>query len=116
MKHHKKIRSFGRTSNGRKALMKSLARALVLEERIETSEAKAKELRPMIEKMVTKAKESNLSQIRANAVILGVDAEKKLREEIAPQYKDRNGGYTRIVKLSQTRSDASKQAIIEFVK
>jgi large subunit ribosomal protein L17 len=96
--------------------MKSLARALVLEERIETSEAKAKELRPMIEKMVTKAKESNLSQIRANAVILGVDGEKKLRENIAPIFKDREGGYTRIVKLSQVRSDASKQAIIEFVK
>lgn len=116
MKHHKKIRSFGRTSNGRKALMKSLARALVLNERIETSEAKAKELRPMIEKMVTKAKESKLAQIRSNAVILGDDAEKKLREKIAPEYKDRNGGYTRIVKLQQTRSDASKQAIIEFVK
>ena len=115
MKHHKSLRTFGRTSNGRKALMKSLARALVLEEKIETSEAKAKELRPMIERMVTKAKESNLAQIRSNAVILGVDAEKVLREKIAPQYKDRDGGYTRIVKLSQTRSDASKQAIIEFV-
>ena len=114
MKHHKKTRSFGRTSNQRKALIKSLSRALVMEEKIETSEAKARELRPVIEKMITKAKAGTLAGKRTLIVSLGVDGAKKI-EEIAPRYKDRTGGYTRIIKLPQTRSDASKQAIIEFV-
>jgi len=115
MKHHKNIRSFGRTSNGRKALLRSLARALVLEEKIETSEAKAKEIRPVVEKMVTKAKTATLAQVRVLIADLGEDGAKKLTETIAPRYKDRDGGYTRIMKLPQTRTDASKQAIIEFV-
>ncbi len=114
MKHHKKTRSFGRTSNQRKALMRSLARALVMEEKIETSEAKARELRPVIEKMITKAKKGTLAGKRTLIASLGVDGAKKI-EEIAPRFKDRVGGYTRIIKLPQTRTDASKQAIIEFV-
>jgi len=90
MKHHKKTRSFGRTSNQRKALIKSLSRALVMEEKIETSEAKARELRPVIEKMITKAKAGTLAGKRTLIVSLGVDGAKKI-EEIAPRYKDRTG-------------------------
>lgn len=114
MKHHKNTRSFGRTSNQRKALLRSLARALVMNEKIETSEAKARELRPIIEKMITKAKLGTLAAKRSLIVSLGTDGAKKI-EEIAPRFKDRQGGYTRIIKLAQTRTDASKQAIIEFV-
>ena len=114
MKHHKKLRAFGRTSNQRKALLRSLCRALVMEERIETSEAKAREIRPVVEKLITKAKSGSLAATRALIVTLGPDGAKKIAE-IAPKYKDRQGGYTRIIKLPQTRTDASKQAIIEFV-
>jgi len=85
-----------------------------MEEKIETSEAKARELRPVIEKMITKAKAGTLAGKRTLIVSLGVDGAKKI-EEIAPRYKDRTGGYTRIIKLPQTRSDASKQAITESV-
>jgi len=115
MRHHNSVRKFGRPSNQRKALLNSLARSLVLAGRIETSEAKAKELRPLIEKMVTKSITPTVAKTRTLVAKIGADAEKKLRETISPKYKDQNGGYTRIIKLSQVRTDASKQAVIEFI-
>jgi len=118
MKHHKKQRKFGRESNQRIALMRSLARSLIRDEAITTTEAKAKELRPYVEELVTKARSGTLAT-RRNIIseLGGEDAiTKKLMEVIAPQYMERAGGYTRITKLPLRQSDAAKMAHIEFVK
>lgn len=115
MKHLKKGRKFGRKRDVRRALMRSLAFSLINKEKIRTTEAKAKELRSFIEKLVTKAKADNLSNRRLIISKIKERAAKKLFEKIAPKYKDRKGGYTRIVKLPRRKGDASKMAIIEFV-
>lgn len=95
--------------------MRSLAFNLINKEKIKTTEAKAKELRSFIEKLVTKAKTDNLSNRRLVISKIKESSAKKLFEKIAPKYKDRKGGYTRIIKLPCRKSDASKMAIIEFV-
>lgn len=119
MRHHNKNRKFGRDNDGRRALLRSLALSLVRYERITTTEAKAKELRPFIEKLITKAREAKDSlPIRRSiiATLMNRNPEaKKLIEVIAPKFKDRNGGYTRILKLPQRQGDAAKMALIEFV-
>jgi len=114
MRHHNKNRKFGRTKDQRKALMKSLASALIEKGKIKTTEAKAKELRPYIEKLVTRAIKGDLASRRLLLSKIGLQT-KKLVDDIAPKYKDRNGGYTRVVKLTPRTSDASKMAVIEFV-
>lgn len=96
--------------------MRSLAVALVKNEKIKTTEAKAKELRPFIEKMLTKGKEASVANRRAVISVIGVVSAKKLFDKIAPKFKDTKGGYTRIIKLAPRKGDASKMAIIEFVK
>ena len=117
MRHGNAVKQLGRVRRQRTALMRSLARSLVLHERIETTEAKAKALRPIIEKMVTRAKEDNLSNRRLLISRLGgaEDAVKKLFGEIAPKYKDRTGGYTRITKMNTHHADGRDTAVIEFV-
>lgn len=117
MRHHNSVRKFGRTSNGRRALLKSLALALINHGRIETTEAKAKELRPYVEKLVTKAKDNSVASKRLiiSRLMNRKEESKKLFEEIAPKYKDQKGGYTRIMKLPQRQGDAAKMALIEFV-
>lgn len=116
MRHLKKGKKFHRKSGQRKALIKSLAANLVIKEKIETTEAKAKALRPVIERMITAGKKQTLSSLRTlNAQIPKVAA-MKMYYQIAPRYKERNGGYTRIVKSGKRRrNDATKMAIIEFV-
>jgi len=114
MRHHNKNKKFGRTRDQRKALMKSLASALVERGKIKTTEAKAKELRPYIEKLVTRAIKGDLASRRLLISKIGLQT-KKLVDDIAPKYKDRNGGYTRVIKLTPRASDASKMAVIEFV-
>jgi len=118
MRHHNANRKFGRESNQRRALIRSLARSLIRDEAIKTTEAKAKELRPYIEELVTKARVDTLATRRHIISRLGGDEglAKKLMEDIAPQYKERPGGYTRIVKLPLRAGDAAKMAHIEFVK
>jgi large subunit ribosomal protein L17 len=116
MKKRKVGRKFHRTSGQRKALLKSLARALILNGRIETSEAKAKELSSFVEKKITKAKKGDLAARRELLKIFSNPTVKKLIEEIAPSYKNRAGGYTRIIKKGPRASDGAKIAIIEFVK
>jgi large subunit ribosomal protein L17 len=116
MRHHNKNRKFGRVANQRTALMKSLACSLIRDEKIVTTEAKAKELRPFIEKIVTAGKDDSVSSRRlVNSRIGSKEMTNKLVTEISPKYTTRNGGYTRIIKLPLRQSDAAKMAQIEFV-
>lgn len=116
MRHHKSGRKFGREAGQRTALLKSLALSLVVREQIQTTEAKAKELRPFIEKMITRGKVDSIVNRRTLTSRIGSErASKKIIEVISPKYKDRNGGYTRVVKLPQRVSDGAKMAVIEFV-
>ncbi len=108
-------RKFSRKTGPRKALRKSLLRELFLHERITTTEAKAKEIRPRAEKMITKAKVDSLARRRLIAKELSPDIVKKLFEDIAPRFKERPGGYTRILKLLPRKSDSARMAIIELV-
>src|ERR1035437_4298068 len=103
MRHHDNIRKFGRTRNQRHALLKGLMLALIAHGRIETTEAKAKELRPHIEKLMTVANGGTIHSRRlVIARLYNLTAEAgKLVDMIAPKYKDRKGGYTRISKLPQ---------------
>lgn len=95
--------------------MRSLACSLIDKEKIKTTGAKAKELRPFIEKFITRAKIDNLTNRRLIISKIGIESAKKLFDQIAPKYKEKKGGYTRIVKLPPRKGDASKMAIIEFV-
>lgn len=117
MRHHNNVRKFNRKKNGRIALLKGLTLALIAHGKITTTEAKAKELRPIVEKLITKANIGTLASRRL--VISRLYSLKKegskLIDEIAPKYKGRSGGYTRITKLPRRAGDASKMAIIEFV-
>lgn len=116
MNHHTKKRKFGREMNQRDALIRSLARSLVLHESITTTAAKAKELRPFVEKLVTKAKANTLASRRLIITRIGGEREAKLLvEKVAPKYATRNGGYLRIVKLPARKLDAAAMAVIEFV-
>lgn len=116
MKHGDKKRKFGMERKGRRALLKSLINALVRDEKIVTTEAKAKEIRPLVEKMITKAKTGNLAARRILISRLGSNTSaKKLVGTIAPRYKERAGGYTRITKMTRRKSDASPRATIGFV-
>ncbi len=117
MRHHNKNRKFGRVRKVRKALLNSLAANLITRGKIKTTEPKAKELRPLIEKMVTHAKAGGTAKRRLVSAKLGgrKSEVKKLFDVIAPKYKDTKGGYTRVLKLGARKSDGAKMAIIEFV-
>lgn len=117
MRHHNNVRKFGRTKNQRHALMKGLMLSLIAHGRIETSEAKAKELRPMIEKLITKANVGTLASRRlvvSRLYNLKAEAD-KLITKVAPKFKGQTGGYTRITKVGQRKGDASSMAVIEFI-
>lgn len=117
MRHSNNKRKFGRKKNARVALMSSLALNLIVREKTKTTLAKAKELRPFIEKLVTSAKKGDLATRRlVIAKLAGRSPEtKKLFEVIAPRYKTRKGGYTRVLKLGVRKSDSAEMATIEFV-
>ena len=119
MRHHNTNKKFGRQAGEREALMRSLVVSLVTHEKIMTTEAKAQALRPMMEKMTTKARETSVANVRLIKSRLDNNLEitNKLVKEIAPKYKDRKGGYTRITKLGSRsgRGDASPLATIEFI-
>jgi len=116
MRHHSNKRKFGREKDQRNALMKTLAVSFFRDGSITTTEAKAKELRPYVEKFVTMGKEGTLAARRLIASRLGSPlSAKRVCEEIAPKYKTRMGGYTRITKLPRRANDASKMAEISFV-
>lgn len=109
-------RRLGRNSGARKAVFKSLLAAFFKYERIETTEAKAKEIRKFAEKVITLAKRGDLSARRmAIQAVADVDVVHKIFEEIPSKYSDRTGGYTRILKLSPRRGDAAPMVLIELV-
>lgn len=95
--------------------MKSLAYSLTLKGSIKTTEAKAKELRPYMEKLVTMGKKDTIATRRVLEARVGVRAAKKIVSELSPSYKERAGGYTRITKMVRRASDGAPQAIIAFV-
>jgi len=117
MRHHDTTRKFGREKNGRNALVKGLALSLITHGKIVTTEAKAKEIRPVVEKMVTKAKNPTLSNRRLllSSLYNNELAVTQLIDVVASRYDGRAGGYTRIVKLTPRKGDGSKMAVIEFV-
>ena len=116
MRHQKKTIKLGRTAEHRKALLANQVCSLIEHQRIRTTLAKAKAVRPLAEKMVTLGKKGSIHARRtAFAVLRQKDAVKKLFDEIAPRTADRNGGYTRIVKLGQRKSDAAPVAYLEWV-
>lgn len=110
------MRKFGRKTGQRRAFKKSLASNLIMQERIETTSARAKELRPMVEKMITTAKKNDLASLRTLLSQLPKQSATKMYYEIAPRYKDRKGGYTRILKTEKRRKrDGVELSVIEFV-
>ncbi len=117
MRHGNNKRKFGRVRKVRTALMNTLALNLIVRGKIKTTEPKAKELRPFIEKLVTSAKKGDLATRRLVISTLANRRPevKKLFDVIAPKYKGRSGGYTRVVKLGVRISDGAPMAIIEFV-
>ena len=117
MRHHNTTKKFGRMKVQRNALLNSLVLNLIVREKIKTTEPKAKELRPFIEKLVTRAKKGDLATRRLiTSKLFNRNKEvKKLFEVLAPKYADKKGGYTRVLKLGVRKSDGAKMAIIEFV-
>lgn len=115
MQHNRAGRKLGRTSAHRKALFRNQLDSLFLHERIQTTISKAKELRPLAEKLVTLARRGGLHARRLALRDISQDAARRLFDEIAPRFATRPGGYTRILKLGQRPGDAAEKAIIEFV-
>lgn len=116
MRHQKKGRKFGRIRGRRKSFLKSLYRNLIMAERIMTTEARAKEIKPRVEKLVTLARKQDLASMRILLSRLPKESALKLYYEIAPRYKDRRGGYLRVIKVGAVRKrDAAPKTIIEFV-
>ena len=118
MRHHNKNKKFGRVRSQRTALMRSLARSLILQGKIKTTEAKAKALRPFVEKLISKGKTNTVACRRLFVIRLGEckGGKAKLFDTLAPKYSKRAGGYTRITKLGARASDSAKEAVIEFVE
>jgi large subunit ribosomal protein L17 len=116
MRHQKNTRKLGRTSQHRDAMLANLVASLIIHKRIKTTLAKAKAARPLAEKLVTLGKGGTLHDRRLAVAKIGQkDAVGKLFKEIAPGFKDRKGGYTRIVKLGPRESDSSPVAFLEWV-
>lgn len=117
MRHHNKIRTLGRDRDQREALLRGLALSLIEHGKIKTTEGKAKELRPFIERIITTGKTDTITSRRKVASVLGepnAAVVKKLFSDIAKRYAERNGGYTRIVKLGETAA-GRREAVIELV-
>jgi large subunit ribosomal protein L17 len=117
MRHSKQRHKLSRDSAHRRALLRNLSRDVIQHERIKTSEAKAKAVKPKVEKLITLGKRGDLHARRQALSELGQDKfiVHKLFEELAPRYADRAGGYTRIVKLGPRRSDSTEMVFIELV-
>jgi large subunit ribosomal protein L17 len=110
------LRKFDRRSGHRRAMLRNLTTSIILNGKISTTEAKAKQVRGITEKMVTLSKRGDLHARRqVLAYLLDETAVKKLFEEIAPRYSERPGGYTRLLKIGMRRGDAAAVAVLEFI-
>lgn len=121
MNHLGRKRKFSRVKNQREALLKTLLGSFIMKEKITTTEAKAKEIKPMIDKIITKLKkistDSNkkipvLRELRKKLPLIAV---KKLASDFSQKFENRSSGYTRVIKIGQRKSDGAKMAVIEFV-
>ncbi|NMB45318.1 MAG: 50S ribosomal protein L17 [Firmicutes bacterium] len=106
----------GRDAGHRQALLRNLVASVLMEGRIQTTDAKAKAARPLVERMITLGKRGDLHARRQAAAFLGQDeAVEKLFADVAPRYRERSGGYTRIMKVGPRRGDAAPVSILELV-
>jgi large subunit ribosomal protein L17 len=117
MRHQKTRHKLSRTPSHRKAMIRNLVKEVIDHERIKTSEAKAKAVKPELEKLITLAKRGDLHARRQALAALGQDkfTVHKLFEEVAPRYEERPGGYARILKLGPRRSDSTEMVFLELV-
>jgi len=116
MNHRKSLRKLGRTSAHRKALFRNMVTSLLEHEQIRTTDAKAKELRGVAERMITLGKKGTLHARRqALQTIKSKEVTSKLFDELADRFRERSGGYTRVIKLGQRPGDAAPMSIIELV-
>ena len=115
MRHHNKNKKLGRGKNQRKALLNSLARSVVLTGKIKTTEPKAKEVRPLVERLITYGKKATVASSRMLAERIGKTAAKKVTDIWAKKYESKSGGYTRITKSGRRDSDGASTAIIELI-
>ncbi len=116
MRHRKKGKILGREKAPREALLRNLATSVVLYEKVRTTETKAKVIRPIVERLITRGKEPTLSNRRyLHSFFYTEQPVKKILEVLGPRYKDRKGGYTRITRLGRRQGDAAECVQIEFV-
>lgn len=121
MKHRQKGRKLSRVRKQRKALVKTLLGSLIAKEKIITTEAKAKEIKPLVDKIINKSKKikasgaDKVAAIRELQKMLPTMSVKKLSGDFLEKFQNRNSGYTRIIKLQQRKSDSARMAVIEFV-
>ena len=116
MRHRKKIPKLGRKPEARKRLLRNLVTSLIIEERIKTSMGKAKAARSAVEKIITKGRNDSVhSRRQVAASVYGSKAVQKVFNVLGPRYADRNGGYTRLLKLGPRYGDAAEVCILEFV-
>tara|TARA_Y100000590_G_scaffold455833_1_gene605204 strand:+ start:734 stop:1156 length:423 start_codon:yes stop_codon:yes gene_type:complete len=119
MRHQKRGRKFNRTASHRKAMMSNLASALILHKRIQTTDAKGKELRGFIDRLVTYAKKGNVHGRRLIQKKIQGKRSKQIANilihDIAPNFKERNGGYTRMIKIGNRKNDNAMVSLIEFI-
>ena len=117
MRHRKKGRQLSRTASHRTATLRNMATSLIQHERIQTTEARARELRPFVEKLITLGGKDDVhSRRRARRHIADRAALQKLFDEVGPRFRERPGGYTRIVKLGARKGDGAEMAIIELTE
>lgn len=110
-----KGKKFSRKTDQRRAFLRGLAVNLVMEEKIKTTKARARQAASLVEKMITKAKKNNLAARKALASLLSPKAGKKLVDSIAPRFKDRAGGYTRVIKIGPRVHDGAPMAMVELL-
>lgn len=117
MRHRSKTKILGREKAPRQALLRGLATSVIIYEKVKTTEAKAKAVKPVVEKLITTAKKNDLTARRKLlSVLYHKNAVNKALEVLGPRYQDRKGGYTRIVKLGKRQGDGAEMVQIEFVK
>lgn len=116
MRHAHGYRKLGREASHRRAMLRGLCTDLIIHERLRTTLPKAKELRAVVEKCVTRGKTDTVAARRQlRKTLVGTEALKKLFTDVSPRFKDRNGGYTRIYRIGARLGDKAKMALIEFI-